>query len=197
MKVRKIKILSSMALAVGGFAFFAGQSVAFAGGGHYLSSGTSYTVPMDIDGDGPAQSSVSTYSGKGGGGQFSGQGVSEFTPHPGTGCKIALTTQAACVLNGISDACEYDSEGGVSANVYQGTKDVQTFKRVSGSVCIDFDSGPPFKTEGTVVDAITGGTGRFAGSTGSITTHVLGEMLTLDSAGNGFSWYRAEGKESK
>jgi len=192
MKVRKIKVLLSTALAVGGFAFFAAQSVAFAGG-HYSSSGTSFTVPMDVDGDGPAQSSVATYSGKGSGGQFVGQGVSEFKAHPGTGCKIAPTTQAACVLNGVSDACEYDSEGGVSANTYKGTGDVQTFKRSSGSICIDFDSGPPYNTDGTVVDVITGGTGRFAGSTGSITTHVWGQMLTLDSAGNGFSWYHAVG----
>jgi hypothetical protein len=197
MKVKKIKVFSSMALAVGGLVFFAAQSVAFAGGAHFSSSGTSYTVLMDIDGDGPAQSSVATYAGKGSGGQYNGQGVSEFKAHPGTGCKIAPTTQAGCTLDGVSDACEYDSEGGVSANTYQGTKDVETFKRISGSICIDFDSGPPYNNDGTVVDVITGGTGRFAGKTGSVTTHVWGQILTMDTAGNGFSWYRAEGNASK
>jgi hypothetical protein len=152
---------------------------------------------MDVDGDGPAQSSVSTYSGKGSGGQFVGQGVSEFAPHPGTGCKIAPTTQAACILDGVSDACEYDSEGGVSANTYNGTGEVQTFKRSSGSICIDFDSGAPYNTDGTVVDVITGGTGRFAVQAGTITTHVRGQILSMDSAGNGFSWYGAEGTVSK
>jgi hypothetical protein len=44
---------------------------------------------------------------------------------------------------------------------------------------------------------MTGGTGRFAGKTGSITTHVWGEMLTTDALGNGFSWYHAEGTASK
>jgi hypothetical protein len=107
------------------------------------------------------------------------------------------TTQAACVLNGVSNACEYDSEGGVSANTYQGTKDVQTFKRLSGSICIDFSNGEPYSTDGTVVDVMTGGTGRFAKKTGPITTHVWGQMLSMDSAGNGFSWYRAEGTSSK
>jgi hypothetical protein len=197
MRSSKIRIFSSVAVAVGGFVLLAAQSAAFADGSHYSSSGTSYTVPMDVDGDGPAQSSIATYSGKGSGGQYSGQGVSEFAPHPGTGCKIAPTTQAACVLNGVSNACEYDSEGGVSANTYQGTKDVQTFKRLSGSICIDFSNGEPYSTDGTVVDVMTGGTGRFAKKTGSITTHVWGQMLSMDSAGNGFSWYRAEGTSSK
>jgi hypothetical protein len=196
MKSKNIKIFSSVALAVGGFVLLAAQSPAFAAGAHYSTSGTSYTVPMDVDGDGPAQSSVATYSGKGTFGQFSGQGVSEFAPHPGTGCKIAPTTQAACTLNGVSDACQYDSEGGVSANTYQGTGDVQTFKRASGSICIDFSNGEPYSTDGTVVDMITGGTGRFAGKTGSITTHVWGQMLSMDSAGNGFSWYRAVGNSN-
>jgi hypothetical protein len=200
MKLKKIGIFSLMALTVGGFVVSVAQSAAFADGdhsGHFSTSGTSYTVPMDVDGDGPAQSSISTYTGKGSGGQFIGQGVSEFKAHPGTGCKVAPTTQAGCVLNGVSNACEYDSEGGVSANTYQGTKDVQTFKRLSGSICIDFGGGAPYNTDGTVVDAITGGTGRFAHSSGSITTHVWGQILSMDSAGNGFSWYRAEGTMSK
>ncbi len=193
MRLKKIGVFSSMALTVGGFVLLAAQSAAFADGGHFSTSGTSYTVPMDVDGDGPAQSSIATYSGKGTGGQFSGQGVSEFAPHPGTGCKLAPTTQAACTLNGVTDACQYDSEGGVSANTYQGTLEIQTFKRLSGSICIDFSNGAPYRTDGTVVDVMTGGTGRFAGKTGTITTHVWGQMMTMDSAGNGFSWYRAVG----
>jgi hypothetical protein len=44
---------------------------------------------------------------------------------------------------------------------------------------------------------MTGGTGRFADKTGSITTHVWGEMLTMDASGNGFGWYHAEGTASK
>jgi hypothetical protein len=42
-----------------------------------------------------------------------------------------------------------------------------------------------------------GGIGRFSHTTGSITIHVWGQILSMDAAGNGFSWYRAEGKESK
>ena len=199
MKVRRIGVFSSMALAIGGFVFFAAQSVALAGG--FISSGTSYTVPIDVDGDGTGLSSIANYTGKGPGGQYTGQGISEFAPSSGAGCNMngaISATQASCAIDGRTDGCLYEAEGGASENTYQGTFDIEIFERVPGkasTVCIDFSgSAPPYNTLGTTVDKITGGTGRFADKKGTITTQVQGQILTMDSLGNGFSWYKANGK---
>jgi hypothetical protein len=194
MESRKMRIFSSVALAIGGFVFFAAQSVAFAGGG-YTSAGTSYTGSEEIDG---YLGSIATYTGKGPGGQYAGQGISAFAPVSGSGCNMmgSMTAQASCPIDGRTDGCLYQAVGGASENTYQGPFDVETFERVAGSeseVCIDFSSGAPYNTLGTVVDQRTGGTGRFKGKTGKITTVVHGQIMMMDSAGNGFSWYRSVG----
>jgi hypothetical protein len=200
MELRKMRIFSSIALAVGGFVFLAAQSVAFAGGS-YTSAGTSYTGTEEFPGaDGSYFASVATYTGKGPGGQYAGQGVSAFEPVPGTGCNMMgrPVTQANCTIGNNHNGCLYQAVGGASENTYQGPFDVETFERVAGSqseVCIDFSSnGPPYNTLGTMVDQRTGGTGRFKGATGWITTVVHGQIMTMDSAGNGFSWYKSVGQ---
>ena len=197
MELRRMRIFSSVALAVGGFVFFAAQSVAFAGS--FTSAGTSYTVAIDLDGDAD-MSSVASYTGTGPAGQYAGQGISEFAPVPfsgGPACSIS-SAQEGCLIDGSPNGCLYEAVGGASENTYQGPFDLETFERVTGMdsiVCIDFTTGkPPFNTLGTVVDQITGGTGRFKGKKGKITTIVHGQIMTMDSAGNGFSWYRSVGQ---
>ena len=200
MELRKMRIFSSIALAVGGFVFLAAQSVAFAGS--YTSAGTSYTGSEEFPGtSGNYLASVATYTGKGPGGQYAGQGISAFEPVPGSGCNMmgSPIAQANCPIDGRTDGCLYQAVGGASENTYQGPLDVETFERVAGSqseVCIDFSStsGPPYNTLGTMVDQRTGGTGRFKGKTGTITTVVHGQIMTMDPAGNGFSWYRSVGQ---
>ena len=196
-KLKRINVLWSAALTVGSALFFATQSVALAGS--YVSAGTSYTVAIDLDGDAD-MSSVSNYTGKGPGGQFAGQGISEFQPvKTGAGGCFLDATQDGCTVNGKVDGCLYEAVGGASENTYQGPFDVETFERVTGTdstVCIDFDTPggkPPFSTLGTMTDNRTGGTGRFAGQTGQIVTVVHGQIMTMDSTGAGFSWYRAVG----
>jgi hypothetical protein len=200
MKLKGAGILLSMALTVGGFVFFAAQSVAFAGG-TYTSAGTSYTGTEVFPGTsgGDYLASVATYTGKGPGGQYAGQGVSAFEPVPGSGCFLS-PGQAPCPIDGKTDGCLYQAVGGASENTYQGPFDVQTFERVTGPdsrVCIDFDTTdgkPPYNTLGTVVDQATGGTGRFKGTSGrKITSIVHGEIMTMDGDGNGFSWYKSVG----
>jgi hypothetical protein len=199
MELKKRRVFSSMALAVGGFVFFAAQSVAFAGS--YTSAGTGYTGTEEFPGtSGSYLATVATYTGKGPGGQYAGQGISAFEPVSGSGCNMigSLIAQANCPIDGRTDGCLYQAIGGASENTYQGPFDVETFERVTGSeseVCIDFSStsGPPYNTLGTMVDQRTGGTGRFKNKKGKITTAVHGQIMTMDSAGNGFSWYRSVG----
>jgi hypothetical protein len=203
MELRKMRIFSSVALAIGGFVFFAAQSVAFAGG-TYTSAGTSYTgtevFPGIIDTSGSYLASVASYTGTGPAGQYAGQGVSAFEPVPGSGCFLSAG-QAGCPIDGKADGCLYQAVGGASENTYQGPFDIETFERVAGPdsrVCIDFDTAgnkPPYNTLGTVVDEITGGTGRFKGTSGrKITSVVHGQIMTMDGDGNGFSWYRSVGQ---
>lgn len=194
MKTRKFVIAASLALAVAGFT---GRSAVLADGGHKVhcqTSGTSFSIVMDLDGDGQAQASVATYQGKGNMNPFHGQGVSEAKPTPGTGCSLNPSSQSSCTLGSVTNACQYDYVAGFSANRDDATGDIETFKRASGSLCIDFTSGPPFKVAGTVTDNITGGTGPFAGATGSIATQVWGEILGMDPEGRGFGWYKGIGE---
>jgi hypothetical protein len=194
MKLRKVLALSQMALILGGLMLFAARSTAFAAS--YTSAGTSYTVGMGVD-DYTDLSSLATYTGKGPGGQYAGQGISAFAPVGGTGCFLDPSQQAGCPIDGRADGCLYEAVGGASQNTYEGPFDIETFVRVPGmasTVCIDFSTGaPPYNTVGTVVDQRTGGTGRFAGKKGTVTTLVHGQMMTMDSKGYGFSWYRGVG----
>ena len=195
MKTRKFVIAASMALAVAGLA---GRSVALAASQkvHCQESGTSYSIIMDLDGDGQSQASVATYQGKSNMNPFHGQGVSEAKPTPGTGCSINPSGQAACTLGSVTNACQFDYVGGVSANIDDATGDIENFKRVSGSICIDFTSGLPFHMGGTVTDEVAGGTKHFAGVTGSITTTVWGQITGMDPEGRGFGWYKGIGDGS-
>jgi len=194
MKTRKFVIAASVALAVAGFTR---QPAALAGAAHAVHcriAGTTFTTAMDLDGDGSDQTSVATYQGRANMSPYRGQGVSEAKPTPGTGCSLNPSSQSSCTLGSVTNACQYDYVAGFSANRDDATGDIETFKRASGSLCIDFTSGPPFKVAGTVTDNITGGTGPFAGATGSITTQVWGEILGMDPEGRGFGWYKGIGE---
>ncbi len=54
---------------------------------------------------------------------------------------------------------------------------------VSGTECIDFTSGPPFPFAGVLTVENTGGTGKFAGATGTENLNFGGEFLSCGSTG--------------
>jgi hypothetical protein len=56
------------------------------------------------------------------------------------------------------------------------------------TLCIDLSNGPPFNFTASYNAAITGGTGKNAGASGTEEGTSDGQLLTSDSAGHGFGW---------
>ena len=144
-------------------------------------------------------SSLGTFAGKQSGGieagELTGQSVNETEPVPGTGCLIAPAAIQSCTIGSVTNACEYQSVGGTVAARFSSTGDIETAKRISGTVCVDFSSGtgtlPPKLPFNFIVSssfAITGGSGRFAGATGTITENDTGQLLSTDLQGHDFGW---------
>jgi hypothetical protein len=165
-------------------------------------SGTGVTVPLDIDNDSCTTTApfvctdLSSYANvagvsKGGfrPGSFTRQGVSEITGVPGTGCLIDPTTIKSCTLGASTNACEFTFEGGSYASRDDKTGDLLFgFVTPGGSECIDF-STTPFNFSGSADVTITGGTGKLAGVTGTLTDTFSGQEMSSDSQGHGFSWF--------
>jgi hypothetical protein len=126
------------------------------------------------------------------GGRFTDQGLVEWDPVPGSGCNIAGTTVpiASCTLAGSSEqGCEFQLVGAsdVSRDAVSGDLTFSTFSTDS-RLCADLSSGPPFNFTSSYRGTITGGTGKNAGASGTITGGDHGQLLTFDAAGHGLSW---------
>jgi hypothetical protein len=126
------------------------------------------------------------------GGRFTAQGLVEWDPVPGSGCNIAGTTVpvASCTLAGSSEqGCEFQLVGAsdVSRDAVSGDLTFSTFSTDS-RLCADLSSGPPFNFTSSYKGTITGGTGKNAGASGTVTGGDHGQLLTLDAAGHGLSW---------
>jgi hypothetical protein len=170
-------------------------------------SGTGFSVPIDLDGNGtscttvglvttcPNDSFSSNYSGKATGsfgGPFTGQNVDETVPVSGTGCLFAPTTIQSCTLGAVTNACEFQYvAGGSGANIRSATNSVESYIITGGTLCLDVSSGLPFNFAGTQTFSVSGGTGEFKGVTGSGTVTFTGQETSEDHAGHGFSWFTA------
>jgi hypothetical protein len=162
-------------------------------------SGTSVTVPFDLDKDsssGAGDSVQSTAAGKQNvGGEFTSQAVTEGDPKPGAGCSTAHTTQAGCTIDGVTNGCLYNLVGGVGVMRFTLNGDISSFQVTGGTECIDFNSSkgfaPPFNFSITEAIAYTGGSGRFAGTSGSGTFTGSGRILAADPGFHAFSWFQA------
>ena len=122
-------------------------------------SGTGFSVPIDLDGNGtscttvgsvttcPDDSVASTYVGQSNGefgGRFNGQNVAETVPVSGTGCLFAPTTIQSCTLGAVTNACEFQYvAGGSGASVHLATGSVESYTITGGTVCLDVSSGLP------------------------------------------------------
>jgi hypothetical protein len=175
-------------------------------------SGTSHSVPIDLDGSGtscttvgsviicPDDSFTSTYVSQASGpfgGAYTGQNVSESVPVSGTGCLFAPTTIQSCTLGSVTNACEFQyTTGGSGANVRSATGSVQSYIITGGTLCLDVSSGLPFNFTGTVTSSVTGGTGEFTGVTGSGSLTFTGQQTSDDLASHGFSWFTATFSET-
>jgi hypothetical protein len=162
-------------------------------------SGTSITVPFDLDKDsstGTGNSVQSTAAGQQNvGGGFTSQAVTEGDPKPGTGCSVALTTQAGCAVDGVTNGCLYNIVGGVGALRFNSDGDISSFQVTGGTECIDFNSAkafaPPFNYTIAEDVGFTGGSGEFAGTSGSGIFTGSGRILATDSELHVFSWFQA------
>jgi hypothetical protein len=170
-------------------------------------SGTGFTVPIDLDGDGttcttvgsvttcPDDSFSSTYVSQAigiFGGTYTGQNVNESVPVSGTGCFIAPATIQSCTLGAVTNACAFQYlAGGTGANIRSATRSVETYAITSGTICLDFSSGLPFNFAGSQSFSLTGGTGEFKGVTGSGIVTFTGQETSADPANHGFSWFTA------
>jgi hypothetical protein len=65
---------------------------------------------------------------------------------------------------------------------FKATGDVLLQNLVSGTECVD-NSGPPFPFEGTLTVTNVGGTGKFAGATGTVTLKFAGQYLSCGNNG--------------
>jgi hypothetical protein len=167
-------------------------------------SGSAVSIPVDMDSDSCFTASTgatvctdsSGYANLSGecspGGRFTAQGLVEWDPVPGSGCNIAGTTVpiASCTLAGSSEqGCEFQLVGAsnVRRDVVSGDLTFFTFSTDS-RLCVDLSSGPPFNFTSNYKGTVTGGTGKNAGASGTITGGDHGQLLTSDAAAHGLSW---------
>jgi hypothetical protein len=199
-----IKSVSVVVFAVAVFSFLAARTVQ-AGTSHPFHgtlSGSGASITMDIDNDACGTSFICTeLSGFNteagtviGGiepGPFTGQDVSEVDPVPGTGCFFDPTHIQACTLGTVTNACKFQFVGGAGVARTSSTGDILTSKLVSGTECLDVSHGLPFNFAGSTTGTLTGGSGAFAGATGTLHNRFSGQVLTDDFNGHGFAWFQA------
>jgi hypothetical protein len=123
-------------------------------------------------------------------GPFTGQSVNEADPVPGTGCLFDPAHVQGCTLGTVTNACKFQFVGGAGASRNSSTGDIETTKLVSGGFCVDVSHGLPFNFAGSDTAAITGGSGMFAGASGTIHEKFSGQTLTNDFNGHGFAWFK-------
>ncbi len=165
-------------------------------------SGSSAQVPIDLDGTNcttmngilicPADSNLFTGGGTITGGpepgQFTSQSVTETIPVPGTGCSVAPSSIKGCSIGSVKDGCLYKNIGGNVVNRQVTTGDLLIAKLTSGKLCINFDTALPWSFTGNNQFSFIGGTGGFAGATGSGTVSFTGQILQNDQQGHGMNW---------
>jgi hypothetical protein len=165
-------------------------------------SGSAVQVPIDLDGTNcttangivtcPADSDLFTGGGKITGGpepgQFSSQSVTETIPISGTGCSVAPGSIKGCAIGSVTDGCLYKNIGGNVVNRQMTTGDLLFAKLASGKLCINFDTALPWSFTGNNNFSFIGGTGKFAGATGSGTVSFKGQILQNDPQEHGMTW---------
>jgi len=110
----------------------------------------------------------------------------------GSGCNlpgVGPVPIATCTLSGSSEqGCQFQTVSDAEVDRYKPSGDllVSTGK---ATVCLDLSSGLPSNTTRSANLTITGGTGKFAGASGTINLTFHGQTLLADPAGHGFSWF--------
>ena len=169
---------------------FAGAAPAEAGETKVIKTKESGSfVAANFDFDHPDLSSPASYINGAGrddpGGKFTAQNVDEFAPDG----------KACTVPGGVAGkGTEFTLVGDVGVDRFTATGDLLFFKSTSGTLCQDFSTlpTPPFPFVLTETGAVTGGTGKYLGATGTFTFDVKGASLSLDATGvRAFGWFEA------
>jgi hypothetical protein len=175
-------------------------------------TGTFVDIPIDLDSDScfaaangatvcTDYSSYSNYSFFcSPGGRQTGQVIAEYDPVAGSGCNIGgnvVPGIASCTLADSSEqGCAFQNVGGAEVDRDDSTGDLTFLAYSSETVCIDLSSGPPFNFTANFDQTITGGTGKNAGATGTLSGTYHGQTLTSDAALHGFGWFEVKWTET-
>lgn len=144
-------------------------------------SGTLVSAAFDFDhADLSTPATVATFTGSDSRfGRITGQYLGEFAPD-------GLTCTPPSGVAGTGTEFTLLAETGAVTRVKDG--DQLFFTATSGKQCTDFSAGPPFAFNLSKTDSITGGTGEFAGATGTLTTAGRGAILAIDPSHHVFGW---------
>jgi hypothetical protein len=119
------------------------------------------------------------------GGQITNEVIAQFNPDGHT-CTVpgeAPNAGTETALAGDAGVVRFKSSG-----------DLLYTHATSGTGCVDFSSGtPPFPIFGSESGVFTGGTGKYAGATGSFTLTENGALLAVPAlSGAGFGFFEAD-----
>lgn len=124
------------------------------------------------------------------------EGTSTFGPVTVHEWATGLSTQTvfpSCTLPGGAAGSQSTFGNSLEVVTFKATGDVLLQNLVSGTGCVD-NSGPPFPFEGTLTVTNVGGTGKFAGATGTVTLKFAGQYLSCGNNGCvGFVQHKEKG----
>ena len=124
------------------------------------------------------------------------EGTSTFGPITVHEWAVGSSTQTVfppCTAPGGAAGALYDFADSLEIITFKKTGDVLLQNLVSGTEC-DSNSGPPSPFEGTLTVTNVGGTGKFAGATGTVTLNFAGQYLSCGNNGCvGFVQHREKG----
>jgi hypothetical protein len=155
-------------------------------------SGSTATTGFDFDNDNPSDQSgdLSAAGTQQGAGQFNMRRVTEIEPVPGSGC--GAFPAKGCNIDGVTDGCLFTSVGSFGAFRFNSSGDILIFQQTGGTTCINPNTAsgvtPPFDFTATLNWSFNGGSGKFAGVTGSAVDTESGQVTVLDHAGHSFGW---------
>ena len=156
---------------------------------------TGTAVSANFDFENANESTPAFYvhgEGKSQGGRFSYQALVEVAPD-GKPCTVSgAAPNAGSEFTPGSEFTLVSPDARVAVFRYASTGDLLFVKSIKTILCGDFSSSTPpysFRTD----SVITGGTGRFAKATGTVTSTGNGEFLSFDASGKRqFVWFQED-----
>jgi hypothetical protein len=137
----------------------------------WTDSGTTSSTAFSFDGANLAGQAIAAGEQKPGG-RFTLEGISQDAPD-GESCTLTGGTPNAGIETAVVD--------GNAVMRFKPSGDLLYLHETSATTCIDLSGTPPFRLAGSASFVITGGTGKYAGATGTETGNLSGVILSLPS----------------